>query len=84
MKINWGNTWIGFLLVLCIIGVGLLITVFVGDKTPKKYYLESDMYRKLTIKIDLNYQTDGFVYLPDTMQPFTAVRLVDSLNATLK
>lgn len=42
------------------------------------------MYRKLTIKIDLNYQTDGFVYLPDTMQPFTAVRLVDSLNATLK
>lgn len=36
MKINWGNTWIGFLLVLCIIGVGLLITVFVGDKTPKK------------------------------------------------
>lgn len=83
LKFNWENAFLSLLWALCLMLMTAFAFFIFTDKTTKGYSLGKDN-SSLTITKEIMWDEDDQILLDRNITFSEAVRLVDSLNNTLK
>lgn len=83
-ELDWEDAWQAFLYVTAMCAIALLLMLCIHKKYTKQYSLGTNDNHQLTITKEVDWCIDDEIILDRSITYSEAVRLVDSLNKTIK